>query len=180
MVREAVEILDPDRLRRTLTRLASEIVEDHLDWRSVILVGIRTRGVPLAERLAREMARLEHLDPLPVGALDITFYRDDLDQGSLRTPATTVMPWDLTDKQVILVDDVIFRGRTIRAALSALSDYGRPQRVRLAVLIDRGHRHLPIHPDYVGKLLPTAQSEVVKVHLQEVDQEDRVFLLPRA
>jgi len=179
VVRETVEILDPDQLRRTLTRLASEMVEDHLNWRAVILVGIRTRGVPLAERLAREIERLEQLPSLPVGALDITFYRDDLDQGSLRAPATTVMPWDLTGKQVILVDDVIFRGRTIRAALNALSDHGRPQRVRLAVLIDRGHRHLPIHPDYVGKVLPTAQSEVVKVYLQEVDQEDRVFLIPR-
>ncbi|MEN9204278.1 MAG: bifunctional pyr operon transcriptional regulator/uracil phosphoribosyltransferase PyrR [Thermostichales cyanobacterium SZTDM-1c_bins_54] len=180
MVKETVEIMDPDKVRRTLTRLASEIVEDHPDWRSLILVGIRTRGVPLAARLAREMERLEQLPPLPVAALDITFYRDDLDQGSLRTPGTTVMPWDVTDKQVILVDDVIFRGRTIRAALNALADHGRPQRVRLAVLIDRGHRCLPIHPDYVGKLLPTAQSEVVKVHLQEIDQEDRVFLLPRS
>ncbi|GAB4217031.1 MAG: bifunctional pyr operon transcriptional regulator/uracil phosphoribosyltransferase PyrR [Synechococcales cyanobacterium] len=178
-MRDTVEIFDADKCRRTLTRLASEMIEDHPDWRTVVLVGIRTRGVPLAERLAREIERLEQLPPIPVGALDITFYRDDLDRGSLRTPATTVMPCDLTGKQVILVDDVIFRGRTIRAALNALSDYGRPQRVRLAVLIDRGHRDLPIHPDYVGKLLPTAQSEVVKVHVQEIDHEDRVFLLPR-
>lgn len=177
MSKETVEILDAVELRRTLTRLASEIVEDNPDLSQVVLIGIRTRGVPLAHRLAEQIQKLEGKS-VAVGVLDITFYRDDLERG-MRIPEDSKIPCDLTNQRVVLVDDVIFRGRTIRAALDALNDYGRPQLVRLAVLIDRGHRELPIHPDYVGKNLPTAQSEVVKVHVTEIDQEDRVYLTQR-
>jgi pyrimidine operon attenuation protein/uracil phosphoribosyltransferase len=190
MGKAPVEILDAAELRRVLTRLASEILEQHPDPSRTVLLGIRTRGVPLAHRLARQIELLEanHLEaspskmgtetphPVAVGALDITFYRDDLHRLSMRTPSPSEVPCDLTGQQVILVDDVIYRGRTIRAALDALNDFGRPDIVRLAVLIDRGHRELPIHPDYVGKVLPTAQAEIVRVHMAEVDGEDRVFL----
>ncbi|MEO1132406.1 MAG: bifunctional pyr operon transcriptional regulator/uracil phosphoribosyltransferase PyrR [Cyanobacteria bacterium J06639_1] len=186
-----VEILDAAEFRRTLTRLASEIVEQHPDLSRVVLVGIRTRGVPLAHRLAHHMSalsRLTELDDsatghdeaeephLDVGALDITFYRDDLMRSRLRTPNPSDIPGDLTDRQVVLVDDVIYSGRTIRAALEALNDFGRPECVRLAVLVDRGHRQLPIHPDYVGKVLPTSDSELVRVRLTEEDGSDLVFI----
>lgn len=181
--------MDAAEFRRTLTRLASEIVEQHPDLSRVVLVGIRTRGVPLAHRLAHHMAalyRLTELDGaagdseetpgLDVGALDITFYRDDLMRSRLRTPNPSDIPGDLTDRQVVLVDDVIYSGRTIRAALEALNDFGRPECVRLAVLVDRGHRELPIHPDYVGKVLPTSDAELVRVRLAEVDGSDLVFI----
>lgn len=171
-----VEILDCDEMRRVLTRLASEIVEYHPT--NVVLVGIRTRGVPLAHRLAAYIARIEGQAP-PVGALDITFYRDDLHRLNLRTPQPSAIPADISDQVVVLVDDVIYSGRTIQAALAALREFGRPHLVRLAVLIDRGHRELPIHPDFVGKTIPTARAESVKVHITEEDAEDRVFLLRR-
>lgn len=185
-----VEILDSAEFRRTLTRLASEIVEHHPDLSRVVLVGIRTRGVPLARRLAHHISALSRLTELEdatadngvispqleVGALDITFYRDDLMRSRLRTPNPSDIPSDLTDRQVVLVDDVIYSGRTIRAALEALNDFGRPECVRLAVLVDRGHRQLPIHPDYVGKVLPTSDSELVRVRLTEVDGSDLVFI----
>lgn len=170
-----VEILSAEELRRTLNRMASELVEQagHLD--QLVLLGIYTRGVPLAHSLAHQVQRLEGVT-LPVGALDITLYRDDLDKISTRTPARTQIPFDLAGKTVVLVDDVIYSGRTIRAALNAVLDYGRPDTIRLAVLVDRGHRDLPIHPDIVGKVLPTAQDEVVKVLLQDADGTDAVQL----
>lgn len=171
MSSEVVEILSADEVRRTVTRLASQIVERAGDLSQVILVGIYTRGVPLAQMLARQMEALEQVK-IPVGALDITFYRDDLDSIGLRTPAKTEIPFDLSGKTVVLVDDVIYKGRTIRAALNAVNDYGRPAAIWLVVLVDRGHRDLPIHPDFTGKELPTAKDEQVKVYLQEID--DRV------
>jgi pyrimidine operon attenuation protein/uracil phosphoribosyltransferase len=141
-----------------------------------VLIGLYTRGVPLAELIARQIELLEGI-PVEVGALDITFYRDDLDKIGLRTPAKTNIPFDLTGKTVIIVDDVIFKGRTIRAALNAVNEYGRPETIRLAVLVDRGHRELPIHPDFIGKKLPTAKEEIVKVYLQELDGRDAVELI---
>jgi len=170
---EVVEILSAEEMRRTTTRLASQIVERSS---KLALVGIYTRGVNLAELLARQIEMLEGVSVL-VGALDITFYRDDLDSIGLRTPAKTNIPFDLSGKNLVLVDDVIFKGRTIRAALNAVNDYGRPEVIRLAVLVDRGHREVPIHPDYVGKQLPTARDELVKVYLQDIDARDGVELI---
>ena len=171
-----VEILCAEELRRTLTRLACEIVERTRDLSQLVLLGIHSRGVPLAESLARNIEVLEGITP-HLGAIDITFYRDDLDKISLRTPAKTNIPIDLTGKTVVLVDDVIFKGRTARAALNALNEYGRPEIIRLAVLVDRGHREVPIHPDFTGKQLPTAKEEIVKVYLQNYDGRDAVELI---
>ncbi len=173
---KVVEILSSEELRRTVTRLASQIVERTRDLSQLVLLGIYTRGVPLAQLLARQIEALEGVS-VTVGALDITFYRDDLDQIGLRTPAKTDIPIDLTDKIVVLVDDVIFKGRTVRAALNAVNEYGRPEVIRLAVLVDRGHRELPIHPDFTGKQLPTAKEEIVKVYLQDLDGRDAVELI---
>lgn len=172
---ETIEILSADEVRRTVNRLASEIVERSGDLANLILVGIYTRGVPLAAWLAQQVGALEGAQ-VATGAIDITFYRDDLDRTPLRTPARSQIPLDLAGKTVVLVDDVIFSGRTIRAALNALSDYGRPEVVRLLALVDRGHRQLPIHPDYLGKLLPTARDEQVRVYLEAIDGRNAVEL----
>ncbi|MCT7954046.1 bifunctional pyr operon transcriptional regulator/uracil phosphoribosyltransferase PyrR [Laspinema palackyanum] len=171
-----IEILSAEELRRTVTRLASQIVERSNDLSELVLIGIYTRGVPFAQILASQIELLEQIQ-VPVGALDITFYRDDLDNIGMRTPAKTEMPFDLTGKEVMLVDDVIFKGRTIRAALDAIADYGRPSLIRLAVLVDRGHREVPIHPDFIGKTLPTAKEEQVKVFFNQVDDRDGVELI---
>lgn len=179
MSSDVLEILSPEELRRTLTRLASELVEQTGDLSSLVLVGIYTRGVPLAHLLARQIEVLENVQ-VQVGALDITFYRDDLDQIRLRTPAKTKIPFDLSGKTLVLVDDVIYKGRTIRAALNAVNDYGRPAVIRLAVLVDRGHREVPIHPDFVGKQLPTAKDENVQVYLTDTDGRDAVELIRRS
>jgi pyrimidine operon attenuation protein/uracil phosphoribosyltransferase len=171
-----VEILSAEEIRRTINRLASEIIERVGDLSTLVLVGIYTRGVPLAYSLAAQIALLEQT-PVAVGELDITFYRDDLSQIALRTPSKSQMPCDLSDQTVVLVDDVIYKGRTVRAALNALNDYGRPELIYLAVLVDRGHRQLPIHPDFTGKHLPTASEEKVKVYLEAVDGRDAVELI---
>ncbi|WP_228059419.1 bifunctional pyr operon transcriptional regulator/uracil phosphoribosyltransferase PyrR [Plectonema radiosum] len=173
---KVVKILSSEELPRTLRRLASEIVERTRDLSQLVLVGIYTRGVPLANLLANQIEVLENVK-VAVGALDITFYRDDLDKIGLRTPFKTNIPFDLTGKTVVLVDDVIFKGRTARAALNAVNEYGRPEVIRLAVLVDRGHRQVPIHPDFIGKQLPTAAEEIVKVYLQETDGKDGVELI---
>lgn len=173
-----VEILSAEELRRTVNRLASEIVERSGPLDQLALLGIYTRGVPLARLLAEQIQRLETV-AVPVGAVDITFYRDDLDSIGIRTPARTEIQFDLAGKTIVLVDDVIYSGRTIRAALNAVTDYGRPDMIQLAVLIDRGHRQLPIHPDFVGKTLPTSREEAVKVYLQACDGRDAVQLIPR-
>ncbi|MEO1589869.1 MAG: bifunctional pyr operon transcriptional regulator/uracil phosphoribosyltransferase PyrR [Cyanobacteria bacterium J06632_22] len=175
MVAKVVEILSAEAMRRTVNRLASEIIERTESLADLVLLGIHTRGVPLAHAIAQQLVRLETVT-VPVGAIDITFYRDDLDKIGPRTPAKTEIPFDLSGKTVVLVDDVIFSGRTIRAALNAVLDYGRPEVVRLAVLVDRGHRQLPIHPDFVGKQLPTGREEVVKVLLKDIDGQDEVQL----
>lgn len=175
MSHQIIEILSAEEIRRTLTRLASELIEKSGDLSQLVLLGIYTRGVPLAGLLAQQIEQLENVK-VPVGAIDITFYRDDLDRIKTRTPEKTKIPFNLTGKTVVLVDDVIYKGRTIRAALNAVTEYGRPQCIRLLVLVDRDHRELPIHPDFVGKQLPTASEEQVKVYLQEIDGRDAVEL----
>jgi len=176
MPAKVVEILSAEEIRRTLTRLASQVVEKSRDLSQVVILGIYTKGVSLAQLLACQIEVLEGVK-VPVGALDITFYRDDLDQIGVRTPAKTEIPFDLTGKTVLLVDDVIYKGRTIRAALNAVNEYGRPAAIWLAVLVDRGHRELPIQPDFIGKHLPTAKEEQVKVYLQDLDGRDAVELI---
>ncbi|HEY9794122.1 MAG TPA: bifunctional pyr operon transcriptional regulator/uracil phosphoribosyltransferase PyrR [Leptolyngbyaceae cyanobacterium] len=176
MPTQIIEILSAEELRRTVTRLASELIEKSGDLSQLVLLGIYTRGVSLAQLLGRQIEVLEQVS-VPVGALDITFYRDDLDQIGVRTPAKTEIPFDLSGKTVVLVDDVIYKGRTIRAALNAVTEYGRPQAIRLLVLVDRGHREVPIRPDFTGKQLPTAAEEQVKVYLQDIDGRDAVELV---
>ena len=176
------EILDADALARTLARLAHELIERNDDVASLALVGIHTRGVPLARRLSALVVERSGLEPA-IGALDISFHRDDvLVRGGgapLRAQPLvrgTELDFPLEGRTCVLVDDVLFTGRTIRAAIDALLDYGRPDRVQLAVLVDRGHRELPIRPDYVGKNLPTSLDERVRVELEETDGADRVLL----
>jgi pyrimidine operon attenuation protein / uracil phosphoribosyltransferase len=176
-------LLDADMISRTLSRIAHEIVERNADLERTALVGIQTRGVPLASRLRRLVAERSGTE-LPVGTLDITFHRDDVHvRNGGRPPErqpvvrATSIPFPLEGKTVVLVDDVLYTGRTIRAAIDALLEFGRPARVQLGVLVDRGHRELPIRPDYVGKNLPTARDERIQVELVEVDEADRVLLL---
>jgi pyrimidine operon attenuation protein / uracil phosphoribosyltransferase len=176
MTSNTIEILSSEEMRRTINRMASEIVERCRDLSQVAIVGVHTRGVPLAKVLSQQIALLEGLE-LPVSAVDITFYRDDLDTIKVRTPAKTEMNVDMNHKTVVLVDDVIYKGRTARAALSALGEYGRPDAVLLATLVDRGHRQVPIQPDFVGKVLPTSQEEQVRVYFQETDGRDGVELI---
>ncbi|ABB57349.1 bifunctional pyr operon transcriptional regulator/uracil phosphoribosyltransferase PyrR [Synechococcus elongatus] len=171
-----IELLSADEQRRTLNRLASQIVESARQVDRLVLIGIHTRGVYLAEGLAQAIAQLEG-QPIAWGSLDITFYRDDLDRIGARQPERSRIPQDLSGCTVVLVDDVIFTGRTIRAAMDALNDYGRPAIVRLAVLIDRGNRELPIQPDFVGKVVPTRRSERVEVYFQSVDGHEGVALI---
>ncbi|OLC32067.1 MAG: bifunctional pyr operon transcriptional regulator/uracil phosphoribosyltransferase [Candidatus Rokubacteria bacterium 13_1_40CM_4_69_5] len=173
--REKAQILDETSLDRALTRIAHEILERNAGAKDLAFVGLRTRGVTLAQRLAAKIARIDGTT-LPVGTLDISLYRDDLDMRGAPVVRGTDIPFTIKDKTVILVDDVLFTGRTIRAALDAIIDLGRPKMVQLAVLIDRGHRELPIRPDYVGKNLPTSSRESVAVRLREHDGEDRVVI----
>ncbi|WP_404291491.1 bifunctional pyr operon transcriptional regulator/uracil phosphoribosyltransferase PyrR [Glutamicibacter arilaitensis] len=173
-------VLTGEDIERVLTRVAFEIIEANKGTEDLVLLGIPSRGYPLAQRLAQRIAASAptQLDPASlVGQLDITMYRDDLRHTTTRTPAPTRLPAGGIDgKVVVLVDDVLYSGRTIRAALDALSDWGRPRIVRLAVLVDRGHRELPIRADHVGKNLPTAKSEKVRVHLSEVDSCNEVII----
>src|SRR4030043_449591 len=162
-------LMSPEDIQRALVRVAHEIVERNKGAKELVLVGMQTRGVPLASRLASTIKDLEGII-VPVGSLDISLYRDDLSSLSLKpTVHRTDIPVDVTDKQVILVDDVFYTGRSIRAAMDALMDLGRPQSIQLAVLIDRGHRELPIRADYVGKNIPTSRQEEIQVKLEETD-----------
>ncbi|MGN6378659.1 MAG: bifunctional pyr operon transcriptional regulator/uracil phosphoribosyltransferase PyrR [Gaiellales bacterium] len=175
------ELLAADQIQRTVRRIAHEIVEKHDDLASLALIGIHTRGVTLADRLHDLIYEFTGTS-VPTGTLDVTHYRDDVTAGArpARNPAhprTTRIDFPISGKSVVLVDDVLSTGRTIRAAIEALFDHGRPRRVQLAVLIDRGHRELPIRPDYVGKNMPTSRQQRVNVHLTEVDGADRVVLL---
>jgi len=165
-----------DEIRRAVVRISHEIVEKQAGTEALALVGIQRRGVPLARRLAESIADNEGVR-LPVGALDITFYRDDLSLVAQQPLVKgTDLPFDLNEMTVVLVDDVLYTGRTIRAAMDALMDFGRPRAIRLAVLVDRGHRELPIRADHVGKNVPTSRDEIVKVMVEEIDGEDSVLI----
>lgn len=172
-------IMSAEEMRRALMRLAHEVLERNAGAQELALVGIRARGVPLAQRLSRIIAEIEGVE-VPVGALDITLYRDDLairpDHPVVRR---TEIPFSVDDLSIVLVDDVLYTGRTVRAALDALMDLGRPRRIQLAVLIDRGHREVPIRADFVGKNVPTARDEEILVHLQETDGVDEVVIVRR-
>src|SRR5216110_637097 len=174
-LREKAEVLDESALDRALTRIAHEILEKNGGAKDVTFVGLRTRGVTLAQRLAAKIASIDGAQT-PVGTLDITLYRDDLDMRGAPVIRGTDIPFSIKNKTVVLVDDVLYTGRTIRAALDALIDLGRPGSIQLAILIDRGHRELPIRPDYIGKNLPTSRRESVAVRLREHDGEDRVVI----
>jgi len=173
------QVLDADDLRRALVRMAHEIVERNGGTDELVLVGVRSRGVPLAQRLASLIAEHEGVN-VPVGSLDITYYRDDLTKIAHApiVKRSDGMP-EMGGRTVVLVDDVLFTGRTVRAALDAITDHGRPKAVRLAVVVDRGHRELPIRPDHVGKNLPTSHDENVEVHLAETDGGDEVVIARR-
>lgn len=169
-------ILDEKAIQRATTRIANEIIERNKGIKGIILVGIKTRGIPFAQRLAQKIYEIEGQE-VPILTLDITLYRDDLTEIH-KEPAVKDKRFDknINNKTIVLVDDVIFTGRTVRAALDALIDMGRPSKVQLAVLIDRGHRELPIRPDYVGKNVPTSKSEIVDVNFKEIDNLDQVVI----
>lgn len=169
-------VMDATAVRRAVRRIAHQVVEEVDDLSTLALVGVRTLGVPLAHRIAAHVAEAEGFEA-PVGELDITLYRDDVFEG-LANPEVrpTHLPFDVNGRHIVLVDDVLYTGRTVRAALEALMDWGRPRRIRFAALVDRGHRELPIRADYVGQSVETGRDESVKVHLTELDDEDRVVL----
>ncbi|WP_407936404.1 bifunctional pyr operon transcriptional regulator/uracil phosphoribosyltransferase PyrR [Limnochorda pilosa] len=177
--RVKAEILDEATMRRALVRIAHEVLERGREGEELALVGVRTRGVPLARRLAAHIQEIEGL-ACPVGELDITLYRDDLSRIA-QAPVVhqTHIPFAVGEKRIVLVDDVLYTGRTARAAMDAIMDLGRPARIQLAVLVDRGHRELPIRADFVGKNVPTSQQEMISVRLQETDGEERVVILER-
>lgn len=170
-------IMSMEEIRRALTRIAHEIIERNHGCEELVLIGVHTRGVPLADRIAASVKLIEGAD-VPVGAVDIGPYRDDLDL--LGTPPKShpsAVPGDVSDKKLVIVDDVLFTGRSIRAAMDALVDMGRPRRIQLAVLVDRGHRELPIRPDYIGKNVPTSRNESIEVRLRETDGRDEVVIV---
>ena len=172
------QVMDADRMSRALTRIAHEILERNRGLDEIALVGIRTRGVPLARRLARSLKEING-DSVQTGALDITLYRDDLMRqpvGPQPVVRSTEIPFSIDDRKILLVDDVLYTGRTIRSALDALIDFGRPRAIQLVVLIDRGHRELPIKADYVGKNVPTSMRQSVQVRLHEIDGADEVVI----
>jgi pyrimidine operon attenuation protein/uracil phosphoribosyltransferase len=175
-LKEKAEIVEADGLRRIVTRIAHEIVERNKGVDEIVLVGIRRRGVPLANRIAQKIREFEGSPPA-LGSLDITLYRDDLSTVSHQpVVGSTEIPVDIAGKVVVLVDDVLYTGRTVRAAMDALIDFGRPRAIQLAVVIDRGHRELPIRADYVGKNVPTSKKEVIGVKLLEIDGVDSVVI----
>jgi pyrimidine operon attenuation protein/uracil phosphoribosyltransferase len=172
-------VMDAEQIARACARIAHQILEANRGAQDLVLMGIPTRGVPLAHRLATVMNDVEHVR-VPVGALDVTMYRDDLRQHPTRAVGHTDLPTDLEDSTVVLIDDVLYSGRTVRAALDALGDLGRPRAVRLAVLVDRGHRELPIRADHIGSYVPTRSGEHVSVRLAEIDGVDQVSIEPVA
>jgi pyrimidine operon attenuation protein/uracil phosphoribosyltransferase len=170
------QLLSADDIRRAVARLAHEVVERNEGVQSLVLVGLRTRGFPLARRVQQRILEFEG-ETAPLGELDITLYRDDVHQRAPRTLSPTSIPVDISDKTVVLIDDVLYTGRTIRAALDALIDLGRPRAIQLLCLVDRGHRELPIRPDFIGKNVPTSRHEKVAVRLEEIDGVDEVVLI---
>ena len=168
-------IMTAEDIRRALTRMSHELVERNAGGEGVVVVGVRTRGVPLARRVAGQITQLEGVS-VPFGELDVTLYRDDLEQTGPRPPRPSSLPVDVRGRTVVLVDDVLYTGRTVRAAMDAVMDFGRPRAIQLMVLVDRGHRELPIRADFVGKNVPTARSETIEVHLRETDAVDEVLL----
>ena len=170
-----IAILSDRELSRTLSRLATQVLEHVEDSRSLMLLGIPTRGVQLSRVLARELERLSG-HTIAQGSIDPTFHRDDLERIGTRLPQITSLPNSIEKRQVVLVDDVIFTGRTVRAALEALQSWGRPERVMLLAMVDRGHRELPIQPDFCGRVVPTRRSETIELRLRDVDDEEGVFL----
>lgn len=178
-MKEKAKILDKDTLNRTLTRMAHEILEKNKGTEDLCLVGIRNRGVYIARRLAEAIKKIEGKE-VPVGALDITLYRDDLTLIAAQPVVhKTEIDFDISGKNLVLADDVLYTGRTIRAALDALMDFGRPKTIQLAVLVDRGHRELPIRADFAGKNIPTAKDETVEVRLEESDGKDEVVIVEK-
>lgn len=178
-LKEKTKILDKETIDRSLERIAHEVIENSPSMEETVVIGIKTRGAYLGERLANKIGKLTGKRP-PVGALDITLYRDDLTEASEQPVVhATEIDFEINGKRIILVDDVLFTGRTIRCALDALIDYGRPGKIQLAVLIDRGHRELPIRADYVGKNVPTSLKETVIVKLEEMDKKDEAVLAER-
>ena len=165
-------LIDEVSFNRTLTRIAHEIIEKNDSVENICLIGIKTRGVPLAERISERISSIENKN-IPVGTLDITLYRDDLKDREAIVCSSHI-PFDVSGKNIILVDDVIYTGRTVRAALDAVMSYGRPSKIQLAVFVDRGHRELPIRPDFVGKNIPTSRNEIVKVNIKNTDSADTV------
>ncbi|HPP31330.1 MAG TPA: bifunctional pyr operon transcriptional regulator/uracil phosphoribosyltransferase PyrR [Soehngenia sp.] len=170
------KIMDELAIRRAITRISNEIIERNKGVEDIILIGIKTRGVPLANRISQKIEEIEG-EKLQVNTLDIKFYRDDLDRLDSNPHVSKEIDYKIDNKIVVLVDDVIYTGRTVRAALDALMDIGRPRKVQLAVLVDRGHRELPIRPDFIGKNVPTASNEIVSVKLAEIDDCDEVIIL---
>jgi pyrimidine operon attenuation protein/uracil phosphoribosyltransferase len=179
LIREKAQLMSASEIDRTLVRLAHEVLERTRDLHKLAFIGIRRRGVPLAQRIASKISSLEAVE-IPVGILDINLYRDDLSTAN-STPVlnNTEIDFNVTGKDIILMDDVLYTGRTIRAALDALFDQGRPDRVQLCVLIDRGHRELPIEAKYVGRMVQTTESEIIEVKLREIDEAERVVLVER-
>jgi len=179
MQTSATKVMDDNEIRRALTRIAHEIIERNKGAQNLVVIGVQSRGVPMAERLARLISEIEGVE-IQMGSLNVALYRDDYATRSARTISASEIPFDVTDKTVILVDEVLFTGRTTRAALDAIMDLGRPAVIQLAVLIDRGHREVPIRADYVGRNLPTSKKESVDVHWVETKGEDAVMIAKAA
>ena len=176
-MQKKTQVMDEAQVRRTVTRMAHEIIERNKGVEDVVLVGIRRRGEPIARRIGDNIRRIEDRE-IPVGSIDIRFYRDDLSRLEENpTVKKAALPFDVSGRDVVLVDDVIYTGRTVRAAIEAVFSCGRPRSIQLAVLIDRGHRELPIRPDFVGKNIPTSRSELIEVRLPEFDNETGVWLM---
>ena len=177
MKMQAKEVVDQVTMKRALTRITYEIIERNHSIQDIVLVGIKTRGIYIASRIAERLKQLEDID-IPVGELDITLYRDDKKENQEEPELhSSDIPVSLEGKEVILIDDVLYTGRTIRAAMDAVMDFGRPRKISLAVLVDRGHRELPIRADYVGKNIPTSRAEEILVEMQELDGQDRIMIL---
>ena len=181
VLREKAQIMSSSEIERTLVRLAHEIIEKNNGAKDLGLIGIRQRGVPLAQRLAGIIRRIEKKSPVPVGTLDVTAHRDDLSTlGPKALEQKSEIPFDINGKDIILVDDVLYTGRTTRAAMDALFTHGRPRRIQLCVFVDRGHRELPIEASFVGRKVPTSHNESIQVQLREVDDADKVMLVEKA